>query len=203
MKFVIFHGAFGSPDENWFPYLRKNLETLGQTVLIPQFPIENFDQLTASGPNTIPKHQTLSNWLSKFGEITKDFRKNEKLCFIGHSLGPLFILHAVSKYNIHLDSAFFVCPFFRLPNIVWQVHLVNRSFYTKDFNFVKLRKLIPTSYVLYSDNDPYVDMKYPLDFADKLGSKTILVKNAGHFNVAYDEKFKKFGLLLQNIKKRL
>lgn len=203
MKFVIFHGAFGSPDENWIPYLKENLESLGHTVLIPQFPIENYDQLTSTGPNPIPKHQTLSNWLLKFEEVAKNFRKNEKLCFIGHSLGPIFILHAVSKFNIRLDSAFFVCPFFQLPNTVWQYHLVNKSFYTKDFNFVKLQKLIPVSYVLYSDNDPYVSPDKSLEFAEKLGSKTLLVKNAGHFNVAFDKKFKKFPLLLENIKLKL
>lgn len=38
------------------------------------------------------------------------------------------------------------------------------------------------SYVLYSDNDPYVDKKLSLEFAKKLSSKKILVKGGKHLN---------------------
>ena len=37
-KVVIIHGANGSPEENWFPWLKKELETKGIEVIIPQFP---------------------------------------------------------------------------------------------------------------------------------------------------------------------
>ena len=30
--------AFGNPDENWFGWLKENLESLGYTVTIPVFP---------------------------------------------------------------------------------------------------------------------------------------------------------------------
>ena len=97
MTFVIFHGSFGSPDENWFPELKERLENIGQIVLIPKFPT--------------PDNQSLKSWLDIFADIKKKFKKNEQLCFIGHSLGCLFILHAVQKYNLFLDSAIFVNPF--------------------------------------------------------------------------------------------
>src|SRR3989344_5415266 len=34
----IFHGIYGSPDENWFPWLKKELEERGVIVHIPHFP---------------------------------------------------------------------------------------------------------------------------------------------------------------------
>lgn len=40
MKFVIFHGAFGNPSANWFPYLKGELFRLKQHVFIPAFPVE-------------------------------------------------------------------------------------------------------------------------------------------------------------------
>jgi predicted alpha/beta hydrolase family esterase len=109
-------------------------------------------------------------------------KKTDKLCFVGHSLGPLFILHAVTKYNLHLDSAIFVSPFLDKLQRSWQIDHVNSSFYKIDFDFDLIKKLIPTSYVIYSDDDPYVHKNYSLMFAHALGSSTILVKRGGHMN---------------------
>jgi predicted alpha/beta hydrolase family esterase len=183
MKFVIFHGSFGSPQGNWYPQLKEKLETLGQKVVSLQFPNEDWKKLTKAGLSTKPKSQTLVSWFNFFKKnILSQIKKGEKLCFIGHSLGPLFILHLVEKYNLKLDSAIFVSPFFVLPPKVWQYDLVNSSFYKTDFDFEKLKKSIPTSYVLYSDSDPYVNVNQSVIFAKSLDSSLIMVRKAGHLN---------------------
>ena len=111
MKFIIFHGSFANAEGNWFPELKENLESLGQKVIVPQFPIDNWDEVTKAGSNFLPRHQNLTSWMQIFDEIYHDFKKNETLCFVGHSLGSLFILHVVARYKIKLDSAIFVSPF--------------------------------------------------------------------------------------------
>ena len=111
MKFILFHGAFGSPGSNWLPELKDKLESLGQEVIAPTFPVDTWENITKLGPKKSSERQNLANWFTEFDKIYKTFRKGEKLCFIGHSLGPLFILHVVERYNIKLDSAIFVCPF--------------------------------------------------------------------------------------------
>lgn len=202
MKFIIFHGAFGHPDDNWFPQLKERLESLGQHVIVPQFPVDDWDDITEKGPNNIPTRQNFKNWLETFKNAHKKFNKGEKLCFVGHSLGPLFILHLLQKYSIQLDSAIFVSPFLKLPDDeYWQLHLVNRTFYKDDFDYKKLKSLIPISYVLYSDNDPYVDKKYSLEFAQKLGSSPILVTKAGHMNAEVN--LNEFPLVSELCKSRL
>ena len=35
---IIIHGTEGYPEENWFPWLKKNLEERGYNVTVPQFP---------------------------------------------------------------------------------------------------------------------------------------------------------------------
>lgn len=185
MKFVIFHGSFGHPQEHWFPQLKESLELLGQEVLVPKFPCEDFDELTKAGPNSSLRYQSLEGWYKVFEkEVLSTIKKSEKLCFVGHSLGPLFILHIVEKYNLKLDCAIFVSPFMNKLNKAWQFDLVNETFYKTDFDWDKLKKSIPVSYVLYSESDPYVDKTHPTLFAKALDSSFIFVKKAGHMNGA-------------------
>jgi hypothetical protein len=102
---------------------------------------------------------------------------------VGHSLGSLFILHLINLYKIKLDCAIFVSPFLdRSDNDPWQFDKVNSSFYKTDFDYDKLLKYIPISYVLYSDTDPYLPTHKPLHFARVLQSSHILIRKAGHFN---------------------
>lgn len=185
MKFVIFHGAFGSPEGNWFPELKEKLESLGQEVIVPQFPVENWEEVSKNGPNILPKNQSLKNWLSVFEKrVLPQIKKKDRLCFIGHSLAPVFILHVVDKFNLKLDSAIFVSPFMDKLNLkdIWQFDHVNKTFYQTDFDFEKLKRLIPISYVLYSSNDPYVDRNHSILFAKALDSSLIFIKRAGHMN---------------------
>jgi len=182
MQFVIFHGSYGSPQGNWFPYLKEQLEDLGQEVITQQFPVDTWSNVTAQGKDYKSPIQNLENWLTIFEkEVLPKLKKDEKHCFIGHSLGPVFILHVIEKYNLQLDSAIFVSPFLG-PLGEWEFNTVNDTFYKKDFDFEKLKQLIPVSYTLYSDNDPYVQQDQPREFAEKLRSSLIPVRRAGHIN---------------------
>lgn len=182
MKFVLFHGSFGSPGSNWLPELKDKLESLGQVAIAPTFPVDTWEHVTKAGPTVPSARQNVANWLSAFDDVYKTFQPGEKLCFVGHSLGPLFILHVVEKYALSLDSAIFVSPFLCTLNRSWQIDHVNKSFYRSDFDFKTLKKRIPTSYVLYSNNDPYVSEDYSKQFGLKLGSSMIMVNEAGHMN---------------------
>src|SRR3989344_1879201 len=102
MIFILFHGAFGSSDGNWFEELKRKLESLGQSVYVPQFPIDDEKKLTDEGPKRQQLKQTLHNWLQVFERHFKSIPQGEKFCFIGHSLGCLFMLHAVHKFKIRL-----------------------------------------------------------------------------------------------------
>lgn len=203
MQFVIFHGAFGSPEGNWFTYLKNKLELIEQEVLVPQFPVEDWNAITKLGPKKAKaKNQNLSNWLDYFkNNIYKKIKNDKKLVFIGHSLAPVFILHLVDKFNIELDSAIFVSPFLNLGKDVWQFDLVNKSFYKTDFDFEKLRRLIPVSYVVYGSDDPYVRRDYFIDFGKKMGSSFIEITGGKHLNAEF--KFFSFPLILELCKTRL
>lgn len=204
MKFIIIHGSFGHPGENWFPYLKQELENLDQEVIVPKFPVEDWQEITNQGQEKArDKNQNLNNWLQIFeNEVIPEINTTDQICMIGHSLGPLFILHITEKFEINLDSAIFASPFLSsLDEKLWQIELVNSSFYKTDFDFEKLKKQIPTSYVLYADNDPYIPQKSFKEFAQKLNSSTIKIKSGGHLNE--EAGYKKFPLVLELCKTRL
>jgi len=179
MIFVIFHGVFGGPEDNWYPYLRDQLEMLDQTVIMPRFPVDIESELIEGVKE--PGEQTLEKWLSVIEPIQESFPKGEKLCFVGHSLGCICALRAIEKYKLHLDSAIFVSAFLDcLPTEVWPYTTIIRSFQKTDFDPVELKELVPTSYVLYSDTDPFVPNRQSIVFAQMLDAARIPVRGAGH-----------------------
>ena len=202
MQFVIFHGSFGATDRNWFLYLKENLEKLGQQVYLPQFPVDDWNTVSTNGHSYSSPLQNLENWMKTFEKsVLPEITIKEPVCFVSHSLGPLFTLHILEKHNIQLDSAIFVAPFLEKLNRSWQIDNVNKSFYKTNFDFETLKKCIPISYVLFSDNDPAVPIEQPLLFAKNLNSSKIIIKGGGHLNDKTG--YKEFPLVLDLCKTRL
>lgn len=183
MQFVIFHGSFGDKDRNWFSYLKRELTQLGQSVVLEQYPVDEWDTVSANGPEHHSSHQNLDNWMKTFEKVVlPQIGEDEPICFVGHSLAPLFILHILEKHKIQLDCAIFVAPFLSTLHRKWEIDNVNSTFYKEDFDFSTLGKLIPVSYVLYSNNDPAVPIEQPREFTRNLNSSPIIIKGGGHLN---------------------
>ncbi len=195
MQFIIIHGSFGNPQANWFPWLKTELEKLGQVVLVPTFPVDSWDRIAQLGENRPSEIQNLENWTKVFEEeVLPKLKRDEPICFVGHSLACIFILHMVQKHNLQLDSAMFVAPFLEHLGRSWQIDVVNKSFYKTDFDFKILQRLIPLSYALDGDTDPYVPAEKFENFVHAMKSEKIVVEGGQHLN---DEAgFTEFPLLL-------
>ncbi len=161
MKVFMIHGAYGDPNENWFPWLRDKLRAEGHEVIVPEFPT--------------PENQTLEAWLNVF----EQYQVNEDTVFVGHSLGVAFILSLVEKYKV--KACFFVAGF--LGEIGIQAFdEINESFVNKQFDWEKIRNNCSKFYVYHSDNDPYVPLSKGHELAAKLSAEFRSVEGAGHFN---------------------
>lgn len=190
---VIFHGSFNSYDqikEYWLPELQESKNT----IIFPKFPVDTWQEITDGGPNYLPKKQSKDIWLKEFNAFYPQINDEKELTFIGHSTGPLFILHVLHAYKIKLKSALFVCPFINpLTKAAWQVQLINSLYYTDQFDFEALKFFCPQSTVVYSVDDPYVETENSLAFAKKMGSKVISIEKGGYLNYAGSFKYiKKF-----------
>lgn len=181
MKFVIFHGSLGSNQGNWFPDLKNKLEAFNQTVICPQYSVDVESEIKPD--KSYQTVQNLDSWMLTFEkEVLPKLSGKDKISFVAHSMGNLFVLHVIEKYKIKLDCAIFVSPFVdRLSNVPLHYQKVNETFY-KYFDFTKLHELIPTSYVLYSENDPYVEPVKAKQFAELLDSSLIFLRKAKHMN---------------------
>jgi predicted alpha/beta hydrolase family esterase len=181
----IIHGAYGYPEENWFPWLKQELEKIGIITTVPKFPT--------------PEGQSLDNWMKTFEMYLKDL--NAETILIGHSIGVAFVLRILEKIDVKIKSAYLIEGFLRDLGDENEFDQINRTFYDEPFNWAKI-KMNCKEFVCYSsDNDVYVPLEQGQEVADKLGIKVTLVKGAGHFNAKAG--YLKFEKLLDEINKVL
>ena len=183
----IIHGTIGSPDENWFPWLKARLEKLGCWVYVPRFPT--------------PEKQSVENWMKVFENYERHV--NGDTIFVGHSLGAIFILSLLETLKCPLNcsgvkAAFLVAGFYGKLGTM-HFDKINADFASKDFDWAKVRRSCRQFQLYASDNDPYVPFSKSVELAKKLGAGLKVIKDAGHFN--RDAGYTRFDLLLEDIKK--
>jgi predicted alpha/beta hydrolase family esterase len=181
---IIIHGSYGSPDENWFPWVKRELERYGHTVYVPKFPT--------------PDNQGLSTWKLAFEEYNQYV--TEDTIFVGHSLGPAFILRLLEKTNITVKACFFVSPFIELLNNP-EFDEINKTFLRAEFDWKTILEHSTKFTVFHSDNDPYVPLAYAQNVAKNCNTEVTIIPNGRHLNS--DAGYNTFSKLLHMIKKEL
>ena len=177
----IIHGAYGNPEENWFPWLKKELEKSGLNVFAPKFPT--------------PKNQSLESWKDVLAEYKKYF--NSETIVIGHSAGVGFLLNVIEDLKSPIRAAFFVSGWVgNLNNPKFDE--INKTFVDRNFDWKKIQKKCKKFHVYNSDNDPYVPLEMGKNLANYLQTNLITIKNGGHINSEFG--FMKFDVLLEEIK---
>lgn len=75
-RVFIIHGWDGHPDEQWFPWLKKELEQRGFEVYVPQMPKT--------------EEPRIDIWVPYLRGLVG--RPDQDTYFVGHSIGPQAIL---------------------------------------------------------------------------------------------------------------
>ena len=179
VRIFIFHGTEGHPQENWFPWLKEQLENVGHEVIVPQFP---------SPPIVAAK---LSEWFDVLKAYEQQIDKDTIL--IGHSLGGIFTLRVLEKLAQPVKAAVFVGTPVGVKPILYYDR--DNSFSGFDFDWKVIKARTSHFAVYHSDDDPYVAPANGEKLAEKLGVELSLVPHAGHFNGSYT----KFELLRDKI----
>jgi predicted alpha/beta hydrolase family esterase len=162
----IFHGTEGHPKENWFPWLKEELEAKGYNVIVPQFP----------SPPVIPAK--IAEWF----DVLKNYEQyiDEETVFVGHSLGGIFTLRVLEKLDHPVKAAIFVgAPIGVRPILNYDR---DSGFSGFDFNWENVKNKAKNFAVYQSDDDPYVGLDNGKELARYLGIELSFIPNAGHFN---------------------
>jgi predicted alpha/beta hydrolase family esterase len=157
MNYLIIHGSYGSPDCNWFGWLKSYLQAKGHTVVAPQFPIgekQNFD-----------------SWKAELEKLVLD--KNTVV--IAHSIAPVFVVKYLTETRTQIKKLVSVAGFNGFINNK-EYDEVNKTFFMDEI------KPICKAVCFYSPKDKYVPFYLLSHFAKDLKAKTVIIENAGHFN---------------------
>ena len=164
-RVAIVHGSYGTPEENWFPWLASELRKDGLNVVVPKFPT--------------PDGQTFANWQTVFrtevGPIHSD------MVLVGHSAGPGFILKMLQLADAPACASFFVSGFVG-PLGLDDFDPINNALFGGTFDWERIRKNAGQVRVYNSDNDPYVPLSKGTELAQNLGVALTVIKNGGHIN---------------------
>ena len=179
MNFIIVHGVYASPEANWFPWLKKELENRGYECLVPKFPT--------------PLDQSLESWLRVFSGY--ESKINEDTVLIGHSLGASFIINYLEKTSKKVKATYLIAPFHKLLGN--QYDEINKTFVGKEFNWEKIKSSCNKFFVFASDNDKYIPPEVTNDIVEKLDAEFNVVPNGGHLNK--ESGYEEFYLLLECI----
>ncbi len=172
-RVFIVHGWGGNPQENWFPWLKKELEAKGFEVFVPQLPD--------------PENPKIYNWVPKLAETVG--KAHEQTYFVGHSMGCQTIARYLESLQdgVRVGGAVFVAGFFkRLTGLEddTDVQKIDKHWLNTPLDMQKVKSHLIKSVAIFSDNDPWVPLDNQDDFRDKLGSKIIIEHEKGHFNTA-------------------
>lgn len=161
---LLIHGFNGIP--KIFYYLKKELETQGYNVIIPEFPIREKINLNA-----------YFKVIDMYQEII-----NEDLIAIAHSLGnPMFIKYICKnnlKIGLYISLAGFAKSFYVEGKDVLNKVIEPLTIETEEK--IKIINLINEKYSIYSDNDHIVPFKILKEYSLAINSKPIFISGIGH-----------------------
>lgn len=162
---VILHGTKGSPEGNWFPWLKQELEAKGCKVYVPRLPT--------------PEGQSVRNWCKALDEQAPRFDGDTIL--IGHSCGAAYLLHILEVLNEPVAQSVFVSGFTeKLGNEEYD--LLNATFVEHDFDWKKIKSNAWKITLFHGSDDPYVPLACAEKLAKSLGAALTVIENGGHLN---------------------
>jgi len=169
-RVFIVHGWDGYPENGWFPWLKKELESRGFLVFIPQ-------------PSKAEEPR-IENWVPALKELIGEL--DEQTFFVGHSMVCQAIARCLEDLsgNTRAGGAVFVAGFFKrltLKDDDITRSVVNEWLKTP-LDLIKVKKHLKKSVAIFSDDDPYVPLDNIEEYGDILGSKIITEKGKGHFS---------------------
>ncbi len=162
-KLIIVHGWEGSPDSDWLPWLRGEMERKGWEVHVPALPNTNE-----------PK---IYEWLPSLAQVTG--KVDENTFMVGHSLGCITIIRFLENLGGEdsVGGAILVAGF---DSALKYKELI--TFYEAPINWEKAKNKCKKFVSIHSEDDPFVPVDNSVRLKEHLGAKKIVVNGFRHFS---------------------
>jgi len=182
---LILHGTGGSSKENWFPWLKDELEKRQWKVWLPDLP-------KAEEPNV--------ERYNKFLLKNDYWQFNMDSVLIGHSSGAVAIFGLLQELpdEVQVDTCYLVGAF--KDDLGWESL---KSLFDTPFDFAKIKTKAKNFVFLHSDNDPYCPLDHARYLTKELDGRLMVKKGQKHFSVGtMGKSYEQFPVLLQLISSR-
>src|SRR3989344_845655 len=167
MKVIILHRAFGSPNDDWYPWLARKLNDKKIEVIVP-----------ALQPSTPPQYES---WIKKARETLNG--ADEKTFIIGHSLGNTAAFRILESLpdNKKMGGMVVVAGIFSMPEKYPPEYEPIARFYDKPINWAKISRVLRKAIVLHDRKDNNAPFVSGEAISKSLGVKLIATDGKGHY----------------------
>jgi len=156
---LILHAWHNTPQNHWYPWLIRELESRGYTVHAPEIPTMNTDK---------PELPTQLQYIETHVPLS------EHMIVFGHSLGCLLGMRLAEK---HAVEKLFLVAGWDFDDLTAE----HQSFWPNKLNHAKIKEHVKNIYVLSTNNDPYMTDFTMKEMSKRLSAEYIFIENAGHF----------------------
>jgi uncharacterized protein len=154
---LILISWYVTPESDWLPWLKKELEKKGYVVAIPDLP-------------------TVSTDLPDMEQMLPLLKVDEDTLVVGHSLGALLGLRLAERQKF---KKLILVSGWDFDDGLEPKH---RLFWPNNIDHNKILENVKEFVVIHSDNDPYTSVQVAEDMCKKLNGKFVLVPNGGHLS---------------------
>lgn len=174
---LLLHGTSGDHNDNWLPWLERELKGRGYRVWNPDLP-------GANKPN-----------IQRYNEfILPRWKFDKDSIIIGHSSGAVAILGILQNLqkNVVIKRALLVAGF--TDNLQWDAL---DDLFLVPFDWKRIKKKAKDVVLFHSDNDPYVPLNHGKKLEVNLDAKLVFLPGQFHFSVSSGgDRFKQLPELL-------
>jgi hypothetical protein len=165
-RIILVHGWAGSPDTNWLPWLKAELERKGYEVVVPEMPDTDTPVIDA--------------WVSHLAEVVGV--PDAETYLIGHSVGCQAILRYLETVETAVGGALFVAGWFNLEGLEeGEEEEIARPWIDMPINLGKVKSVLLQSTLLISDNDPWGAFQENRKRFKEFITKEVVVPGGEHF----------------------
>jgi len=172
---LILHWWEGNSEENWFPWLQKQLNNKFLDVYTPNLPHTNF-----------PVFEEQMEYINVYSSSFKEW-----WYIIGHSLWCQLALKFIEENNIKNSVIILVAPVYcwladeMWESTIWEAYSCLKTYVNNWVDFEKINKLNNKFHVFLSDNDSYINIENAKNYLKELKNTDFrILKNKWHFNQA-------------------